>query len=258
MPTNESTANENQSNDSPPPNRPSIVLQNKIELALAACRTITVICTILYVVPLFGRSVQLSAYQKALLANGATSALRLHQRLPNFRLTYEFLEQLLKEDSAHYLFYSILFIFNRQITMVLLPIFLFALLHLLSFILRFMSETNRRGDSYQRIHRFVEMYKIYMFQMIALGEILLLPILLFASLGDFSKLFILLPYYRFLVCRYVSRRNPYNRAMFSELKNTAVNVTNLPQCPNMVRNFTYKFIAFVTSLAPPIENAHTN
>lgn len=52
------------------------------------------------------------------------------------------------EDSAHYLFYSILFIFSRQITMVLLPIFLFALLHLLSFVLRALNETDRQGSCY--------------------------------------------------------------------------------------------------------------
>lgn len=95
---------------------------------------------------LISYSQSISAYQKALLANGATSALRLHQRIPNFRLNMEFFNRLMVEDSAHYLFYSILFIFSRQITMVLLPIFLFALLHLLSFILRYLSETNRQGD----------------------------------------------------------------------------------------------------------------
>lgn len=52
------------------------------------------------------------------------------------------------EDSAHYLLYSILFVFSRQITMVLLPIFLFALLHLASFLLRALNESDRQGSCY--------------------------------------------------------------------------------------------------------------
>jgi len=169
MPTsndNSTDGSENTSNQRPS----STILQNKIELALAATRAITIICTFFYVVPLFSRSVQYSAYQKALLANAATSALRLHQRIPNFRLNFEFFNMLMFEDSAHYLFYSLLFIFSRQITMVLLPIFLFALLHLLSFILRVMNEKNLQGQSYHRILQFIEKYKNYIFQMIALGK----------------------------------------------------------------------------------------
>lgn len=115
----------------------------------------------------------------------------------------------------------------------------------------------RKGNSYHRILRFIDMYKIYMFQMIALGEIFLMPILLFSSLGDLSKLFILFPYYRFLVFRYISRRNPYNRQMFSELKDTALRTVSLPQCPQFVKNLTYKLISFITSLAPQVDQ-HTN
>lgn len=73
------------------------------------------------------------------------------------------------------------------------------------------------------------MYKIYIFKMIALSEIILAPLVLFSSIGDFSKLFLLFPYYRFLVFRYISRRNPYNRAMFAELKNTTIQAISQPQ-----------------------------
>ncbi|KPJ20895.1 Protein Kr-h2 [Papilio machaon] len=52
-----------------------------------------------------------SAFYKALLANAATSALRLHQRIPprEIALSREFLARFLLEDSAHYLFYSLIF-----------------------------------------------------------------------------------------------------------------------------------------------------
>jgi hypothetical protein len=40
---------------------------------------------------------------KALMANAATSALRLHQRLPQVQFTRQFLFQFLLEDSGTYL-----------------------------------------------------------------------------------------------------------------------------------------------------------
>lgn len=77
------------------------------------------------------------------------------------------------------------------------------------------------GQFYQSILRFVEQYKNYMFQMIALSgkfsfhlfinrtiililisylnlEITIMPIMLFTAIGDFSNIFLLFPYYRFL------------------------------------------------------------
>ena len=55
-------------------------------------------------------------YYKALMANAATSALRLHQRLPRVQFTREFLAMLFVEDSAHYLLYSFNFIYSGPMT----------------------------------------------------------------------------------------------------------------------------------------------
>ncbi len=55
-------------------------------------------------------------YYKALMANAATSALRLHQRLPYVQLTREFFGTLFMEDSAHYLMYSLIFLYSGPIT----------------------------------------------------------------------------------------------------------------------------------------------
>lgn len=52
-----------------------------------------------------------SAYYRVLLANAATSALRLHQRLPPMQISVQFLSQLFKEDSCHYLLYSVIFLY---------------------------------------------------------------------------------------------------------------------------------------------------
>lgn len=55
-------------------------------------------------------------YQRALLANALTSALRLHQRLPRFQLSRAFLTQALQEDSCHYLLYSLILVNSYPIT----------------------------------------------------------------------------------------------------------------------------------------------
>lgn len=67
------------------------------------------------------------------MSNAATSALRLNQRIPSVQFSREFFVQLLMEDSAHYLLYSLIFMYTSPMTMVLAPIFLFALLHFASY-----------------------------------------------------------------------------------------------------------------------------
>lgn len=60
-----------------------------------------------------------SYYQKALLSNGVTSALRLHQRVPHFQFSREYFGRLFLEDSAHYLFYSLIFVTGPPVSSIL-------------------------------------------------------------------------------------------------------------------------------------------
>lgn len=86
------------------------------------------------------------------MANAATSALRLHQRLPRIQLTREFLGQLLSEDSCHYLFFSLIFLYVSPVVLVIFPVALFAVLHSASYSLtlldvsRFFNLFNRRVE----------------------------------------------------------------------------------------------------------------
>lgn len=77
-----------------------------------------------------------SAFYKVLISNAATSALRLHQRLPNIQFTREFLSLLLLEDSCHYLFFSLIFLYVQPFVLVLFPVVLFAVLHSASYSLK--------------------------------------------------------------------------------------------------------------------------
>lgn len=74
-----------------------------------------------------------NAYYKALVANAATSALRLHQRLGGVQISREFFVRVLTEDSCHYLFYSLIFLYVTPITLALFPVALFAILHAASY-----------------------------------------------------------------------------------------------------------------------------
>jgi hypothetical protein len=93
------------------------VLVHKIDCGLWAMRILTVFFTFGYFLPIFG-SAQ-NAYYKALIANAAINALRLHQRLGRVRLSREFLAELLMEDSCHYLFYSMIFLYVAPLTRIL-------------------------------------------------------------------------------------------------------------------------------------------
>nr|XP_012606447.2 transmembrane protein 33-like [Microcebus murinus] len=116
-----------------PRERPKAALQflmtNKLDTAMWLSRLFTVYCSALFVLPLLGLHEAASFYQRALLANALTSALRLHQRLPHFQLSRAFLAQALLEDSCHYLLYSLIFVNSYPVTMSIFPVLLFSLLH---------------------------------------------------------------------------------------------------------------------------------
>jgi len=63
--------------------------------------------------------------------NAATSALRLHQRVPRVQFTRQFLETLLLEDSCHYLFYSLIFLYAAPVTCIL-SIYIYSLFNFLN------------------------------------------------------------------------------------------------------------------------------
>ena len=92
----------------PPPQAPrgisAFVTSHKIEMGLWLTRLMTIGFTFNYFFPFFPFSGDpISSYYKALMANAATSALRLHQRVPTVQLSRQFFAGLLLEDYAHYM-----------------------------------------------------------------------------------------------------------------------------------------------------------
>lgn len=66
-----------------------------------------------------------------------------------------------------------------------------------------------------------------------------------------AGIFLPFVYYRFICMRYQSRRNPYNRIMFYELRTLVDYYSSQPTCPGFVRNLSQTLINFVQRFAPP-------
>lgn len=101
-------------------------------------------------------------------------------------------------------------------------------------------------------HSVVENYQRNILQTVALTEIMLMPCIIFAILSGVGGIITPFIYYRFLVLRYTSRRNPYTRQMFHELRVATEILVYKPQCPAFIRNTTIKAIAVISRLAPPV------
>ncbi|KAK4887592.1 hypothetical protein RN001_003863 [Aquatica leii] len=226
------------------------VLSHKIEVALWATRIFTVIFTLGYFIPIFGNAH--SSYYKALLSNAATSALRLHQRLGTVQFTRQFVAQLLTEDSCHYLFYSLIFIYVAPITWVLLPVFLFGVLHSASYSLTLLDSLGHNAWWGARLLiSLVEFQSRNILRIISMTEIVLMPICIILVLKGKAGLLTPFIYYHFLVQRYTSRRNPYTRNMFHEIRVLLESTAHKPNMPTIVRSVLLGIVNFATKLAPP-------
>ncbi|KAF5926938.1 hypothetical protein HPG69_001570 [Diceros bicornis minor] len=229
------------------------MMTNKLDTAMWISRLFTVYCSALFVLPLLGLHEAASFYQRALLANALTSALRLHQRLPHFQLSRAFLAQALLEDSCHYLLYSLIFVNSYPVTMSIFPVLLFSLLHAATYTKKVLdakgsnslpllrSILDKLSSNQQNILKFI-----------ACNEIFLMPatvFMLFSGQGSLLQPFI---YYRFLTLRYSSRRNPYCRTLFNELRIVVEHIIMKPACPLFVRRLCLQSIAFISRLAPTV------
>ncbi|XP_066576573.1 transmembrane protein 33 [Amia ocellicauda] len=236
----------------PPQGGPMLfMLSNKLETAMWLSRLFTVYCSILFILPVLGIQEAANFYQRALLANALTSALRLHQRLPHFQLSRAFLTQALQEDSCHYLLYSLILVNSYPVTMSIFPVFLFSLLHATTYTKKVLDAMGPTSLAFVR--NFLDKLTANqqnILKFIACNEIFLMPatvFMLFSNQGSLLQPFL---YYRFLTLRYSSRRNPYCRTLFTELRILLEHLVMKPVCPAFVRRMCLSSIAFVSRLAP--------
>ncbi|UYV75910.1 TMEM33 [Cordylochernes scorpioides] len=224
---------------------------NKIEACLLLTRMGTMLFTFLYIISFFGVN-PYSCYYKALLSNAATSALRLHQRLPRVELSQNFLARLLLEDSLHYLGYSIIFLSCQPFTsldnhVVLFPVFLFALLHTLTGVSVL---TEKMGVDNSGLLRFVEREQRKILKLVSYMEIFLMPLVILMTFQGKCSLVTPFFYYQFLASRYASRRNPYTRTAFQELRLKVERIANQPTCPALLSKLLHSMVRIVSRLSP--------
>lgn len=238
------------------------LLDNKIDSALWLTRVFTIITSILYLLPFFSPLFSYNCYKRVLISSAATSALRLHQRLPRFQISREYFALLFAEDSCHYLLYSIMFINSHPVTIILIPVALFALLHTVSFTKKLLDILGTGGMLNMSLVRSaknaiekVQTHQQALLRFIACTEIMLMPAVVLMMLSGQVGIVVPFVYYRFLGLRYASRRNPYTRLLFTELRRSAEQLAGHPRCPAFLRSSVFKVTAFIANLAPPVMTA---
>uniref|UniRef100_A0A182YHC1 Uncharacterized protein n=1 Tax=Anopheles stephensi TaxID=30069 RepID=A0A182YHC1_ANOST len=237
------------------------VLANKLETTQWVSRVLTIYFALGYVLPfLYGllpfpfsayRN-SVNAYYKVLMANAATSAIRLHQRLPPFKLSRDYLQQTMLEDSFHYLLFSLIFLYVYPMLAIILPVVLFSVLHSTSYSLTLLDTLGQNSWWGARLLiSVVEFQTRNILRFAAFCEIIIMPLtVLLVFLGK-AGIMTPLVYYQFLVMRYSSRRNPYTRNVFYELRLVADNFANGLGTPPVVRKALHASIGFISRLAPP-------
>ncbi|KAF3694191.1 Transmembrane protein 33 Protein DB83 SHINC-3 [Channa argus] len=244
-------ADANQQNPPPQPGPLQFLMSNKLETAMWLSRLFTVYCSIMFILPVLGPYAAANFYQRALLANALTSALRLHQRLPRFQLNRAFLAQALQEDSCHYLLFSLILVNSYPITMSIFPVFLFSLLHATTYTKKVLDSMG--PNSLMFIRNLLDKLtsnQQNILKFIACNEIFLMPATVFMLFSGQGSLLLPFIYYRFLTLRYTSRRNPYCRTLFTELRILLEHFIMKPACPAFFRRMCLSSIAFISRLAP--------
>ncbi|CAH1104847.1 unnamed protein product [Psylliodes chrysocephalus] len=225
------------------------VISHKIDCGLWLIRVFAIIFSLAYFIPIFGNSY--NYYYKVLLANAAISALRLHQRLGPVQFNRQFLAQLLTEDSCHYLFYSLMFLYVAPVSLVLVPILLFCILHSASYSLTLLDTLGQNSWWGARLLiSLVEFQSLNILKGVAFTEIFLMPYTVFLIILGRASLLTPFIYYQFLSQRYASRRNPYTRSMFRELRVLFERTASKPSLPSFVKQFLMFIVNFTTKLAP--------
>lgn len=233
----------------------NFLMQDRSATVLWLIRLYIVVSTFLYIVPLMGPDVSRNSYKRVLLGSAAISALRLHQRLPGIEFSMVFARRLMVEDSLHYLLYSVLFLMAGSATMVLSPIFLFALMHASSYTKKVLNASGSNGALAQKLHQYInkltnsEMQR-QIFLFVATNEIVVFVVSILMVISGQASMLVPFFYYRFLQLRYTSQRNPYSRMAFEQFRVAIIQLSNHPKCPGFARNLLISIISLAARLAP--------
>lgn len=208
---------------------------NKLDAAAWCIRMYIVILSVFYI--LLGGALPSvdTNYKKALIANAFVACIRLHQRMNGqFALSKAHMEMVFREDSAHYLIFSIIFLMQPiKITMALMPIAIMAMVHAVKYGFRVLEAIGT--DKGRSLLNFVAVKQQILFRLVALTEIFLMPALVVMVCLGRAQIFSPFLYYRYVKLRYSSQRNAYCRQVFYELRMTAHQYKSSPSMPGFLK-----------------------
>ncbi|KAI9557963.1 hypothetical protein GHT06_014714 [Daphnia sinensis] len=232
-------------------------LRNKIDYILGFIWFSSICFTVIYVIP-FLRSECEDMYYRTLIAHSATSLLRLYKKFhQSIQFNFEFMEQLLLDDSTHNLLYSLMFYCFPPFPWIWLPIFLFALLHVTNYGVQVVECFSPSAFGLlKKGFELMELQSINILKIIAITEVFILFIIPFSLLSfSFSGLALatvtVFVYEKFLILRYMSKQNPFTRIVFGEFIEQLEICTDQSSASACVRNFSYALIAHFRSRTDP-------
>lgn len=229
------------------------LMSDWIAIILFLLRITTIASSLFYALGIFGTDAT-GSYEMAMFTSLLTFLIRLYQRKNESQvklLSKQMLSLMVVEDSAHYVMYSFFFLKQRPLSIYLFPVCLYAIMHLVTFtqglvqflpptIQRVLISTNTKiAESQQGIKR-----------AIACAEVLIMVVVILNALSGMMFIFAPLVHYHFLKLRYMSKRNPYVKVVFSDLRLGAEGLARHPSCPAILSTVISKVITIVSSLAP--------
>lgn len=87
---------------------------------------------------------------------------------------------------------------------------------------------------------------------VAMAEVMLMPFVVLSVLTGVCSLVTPFIYSRFLIWRYASRRNPYTRTSFRQIRLMVEQLISLPACPLLIRRAFHSMIDITSRMAPAV------
>ena len=200
----------------------------------------------------FNPSLAFSSYQRVMFAFGLASVIRLSQRLGPVQFTKEYMISVVLEDSAHYMLYSCNFYAHKPTTIIAFIPTLYCALQASAFATTMLGECSNSTWNMLKVQlgKMKEKQQ-QLLRVVATAEIFILPLVgvqLFT--GQCGSILTPLVYYQFLVLRYMSRRNPYVKNAFSEMKVVVNQMIYSQSCPGFVRSIVSKAMGLIERMSP--------
>lgn len=193
-----------------------------------------------------------ACFQRLMFAFGLASIVRLSQRLGPVQLSKQYMISVVLEDSAHYVLFACNFYAHKHTTIIGFIPTLYCSLQAGAFLLALLQEC--KSGTWAVLIRQLSKLKEnqqQLLRIIATAEIFIMPIVIMQLFtGQTGSILTPLVYYQFLMLRYMSRRNPYVRNAFTELKLAINQLVYKPACPGIIRTIVTKLMSLIERLSP--------